>query len=101
MEQLFILLGIVNILAFTSYMYHWWKKPNEISMWVYPEIVRILSDEEIHLIGKIIFMIIFSIIFAPALILWYLYAAIRLIVLVVAFEISVLRIRFYLWRKNK
>ena len=79
-----------NILAFFAIMIELFFVGSELGMFLYPDLNKILADAGVSRLTRILLFTVFSITFAPAMILWYIFVG---IIAVITF------IRIWSWRR--
>ena len=86
---------LINIAAVVFWLHKAFHTDEWISLFLYPEIHDKLEDEEVGLIGKLFIDILFSIIFLPAMVLYFTVIFIILALALVIFIIEMFFVRIF------
>jgi hypothetical protein len=92
---LLIIWLLINIAAVVFWLYKAFHSDDWISLFLYPEIHDKLEDEEVGLAGKLFIDILFSIIFLPAMVLYFTAVFIILTLASVLFIIQMFFVRIF------
>lgn len=86
---------LINIAAVAFWLYKAFHTDDWISLFLYPDIHNKLEDEEVGLIGKLFIDILFSIIFLPAMVLYFTVIFIILALALILFIIEMFFVRIF------
>lgn len=92
---LLIIWLLINIAATVFWLYKAFHSDEWTSLFLYPEIHDKLEDEEVGLVGKLFIDILFSIIFLPAMVLYFTVIFMILALALVLFIIDMLFVRIF------
>ena len=92
---LLIIWLLINIAAVVFWLYKAFHTDEWLSLFLYPEIHDKLEDEEVGLIGKLFIDILFSIIFLPAIVLYFIAIFIILALASLLFIIEMFFVRIF------
>ena len=86
---------LINIAAVAFWLYKAFHSDEWTSLFLYPEIHDKLEDEEVGLIGKLFIDFLFSIIFLPAIVLYFTVIFIILALALALFMIEMFFVRTF------